>query len=235
MIDITNFSSLFINMDTMISAICTSNAPQPIFRQILMNFVGIVNNPVWAKWTESVGSMPLIHWYCYSFLERIFNCFADFATDFGNGNIMSESRSIDQLNTKGFISAIKAFKAFCTQIQLHQAQMTSIIVMPSSITAYTISCCNTTQSCPPKEGASVTKKENANASTPPPPAQHHGDKRDPTTPETSDDNNSSSCQTAKKAKKGSKVDGPAKERKNIPFFFCFFYFKHSLLLLLLLL
>ena len=39
------------------------------------------------------------------------------------------------------------------------------------------------------------------------------------------DNNSSGRQKAKKAKKGSKVDGPAKERKNFPFFFCFFYFK----------
>ena len=135
MIDITDFSSLCINMDTVISAICTSDEPQPILRQILMNFVGLVNNPDWAKWTESVGSMPLIHWYCYTFLERIFNCFADFATDFGNGNIMSKSRSINDLNTKGLISAITAFRAFWTQIQLNQAQMTPIIIMPSSVTA----------------------------------------------------------------------------------------------------
>ena len=103
MVDITDFSSLCINMGTVISAICTSDELQPIFRQILLNFVGLVNNPDWAKWAESVGSMPLIHWYCYSFLERIFNCFADFATDFGNGTIMSESRLIDDLNTKGLL------------------------------------------------------------------------------------------------------------------------------------
>ena len=64
MVDITDFSSLCINMDTVISAICTSDEPRPLFRQLLMNFVGLVNNPDWAKWTKSVGSMPLIHWYC---------------------------------------------------------------------------------------------------------------------------------------------------------------------------
>jgi hypothetical protein len=156
MIDITDFSSLCINMDTVISTICTSDEPQPILRQILMNFVSLVNNPDWAKWAKSVGSMPLIHWYCYSFLE----------------------------------------------------------IMPSSVTAYTLSAWNNTQSCPPKEGGPATTKANANATTPPP-VQHRGDKHDPTTPETSDDNNSSRHQ---KAKKGSKVDGPAKDRKEMGMF-----------------
>ncbi len=96
MTDITDFFSLCINMDTVVSAICASNEPQPIFRQILMNFISLINNPDWPKWAESVGSMPLIHGYCYSFLERIFNCFTDFATDFGNGNIISESCPINE-------------------------------------------------------------------------------------------------------------------------------------------
>ncbi len=78
MTDTTDFSSLCINMDMVISAIYTSDEPQPIFHQILMNFVGLVNNPDWAKWTERVGSMPLIHWYCYSFLERIFQLLCGF-------------------------------------------------------------------------------------------------------------------------------------------------------------
>jgi hypothetical protein len=213
MIDITDFSSLCINMDTVISAICTSDEPQPIFRQILMNFVGLVNNPDWAKWTESVGAMPLIHWYCYSFLERIFNCFADFATDFGNGNIISESRSIDELNTKGLINAITAFRAFRTQLQLNQAQMTPIIIMPSSVTAYTINAWNNTQTCPPTGGTPVP------ASTSPQ-ADRRGDKREPTTPDTSVETKPSGRQQAKKAKKAStKADGPAKDRKEMGMFY----------------
>jgi hypothetical protein len=84
-----DFSSLCINMDTIITTICFNDEPQPILCQILLNFVAIVNNPDWVRWSENVGSMPLLHWYCYSFLEQIFNCFADFAFGFGNGNIMS--------------------------------------------------------------------------------------------------------------------------------------------------
>jgi hypothetical protein len=39
-----DFSSLCINMDMIITAICSNDRPQPIFRQILLNFVAIVNN-----------------------------------------------------------------------------------------------------------------------------------------------------------------------------------------------
>jgi hypothetical protein len=67
-----DFSSLCINMDTIINAICSNNGPQPIFHQILLNFVAIVNNPDWVRWSDNVGSMPSLQWYCYSFLEQIF-------------------------------------------------------------------------------------------------------------------------------------------------------------------
>jgi hypothetical protein len=40
-----DFSSLCINMDMIITAICSNNGPQPILRQILLNFVAIVNIP----------------------------------------------------------------------------------------------------------------------------------------------------------------------------------------------
>jgi hypothetical protein len=40
-----DFSSLCINMDTIITAICSNDGPRRIFHQILLNFVAIVNNP----------------------------------------------------------------------------------------------------------------------------------------------------------------------------------------------
>ena len=129
---------------------------------------------------------------------------------------MSESRSINDLNTKGLISAITAFKAFRTQIQLHQAQMTPIVIMPSSITAYTISSWNDTQICPPRGNSySGTKCANAKNISP----SYDQRRRDPATPKTTDDNNSSGRQKAKKPKKGSKVDGPTKDRKEMGMFY----------------
>jgi hypothetical protein len=58
-----DFSSLCINMDTIITAICSNNEPQLILRQILLNFFAIVNNPDWVRWSNNVGLMPLLHWY----------------------------------------------------------------------------------------------------------------------------------------------------------------------------
>ncbi len=48
MIFMTNISSLCINMNTIITMICSSNKPQPILHQIPLNFVAIVNNPNWV-------------------------------------------------------------------------------------------------------------------------------------------------------------------------------------------
>jgi hypothetical protein len=79
-----DFSSLCINMDTIITTICSNDGLQPILRQLLLNFIAIVNNPDWVRWSDNVGSMSLLHWYCYSFFEQIFNCFTDFSTDFWN-------------------------------------------------------------------------------------------------------------------------------------------------------
>jgi hypothetical protein len=118
-----DFSSLCINMDTIITAICSNNGPQLILCQILLNFVTIFDNPDWVHWSDNVGLKPLLHWYCYSFLEQIFNCFANFANDFGKCNIMTEARPITELNMIALKSALMVLKTFCSQINLHQATM----------------------------------------------------------------------------------------------------------------
>ncbi len=113
-----------------ITAISSNNRPQPILCQITLNFIAIVNNPDWVHWSDNVGLMPSLHWDCYSFLEQIFNCFADFTTDFGNGNIMTKARPITKLNTSALTGALIVLKTFCSQINLHQATMTAITVIP---------------------------------------------------------------------------------------------------------
>ncbi len=116
-----------------ITAICSNDGPHPILHQILLNFVAIVNNPDWVRWSDNIGSMPLLHWYCYSFLEQIFNCFAVFATNFGNGNIMTEARPITELNMSALKSALTVLKTFCSEINQHQTTMTAITVMSGSV------------------------------------------------------------------------------------------------------
>jgi hypothetical protein len=122
-----------------------------IFCQILLNFFAIVNNPDWVHWYEGIGGMQLLHWYSNSFLEQIFNCFASFAPDFGNGKVMSESCLIAKLNTKALVCAITVMKTFCDQIKSYQATMPLITVMPWVVVAYTVSPWNNTQACGTKK------------------------------------------------------------------------------------
>jgi hypothetical protein len=127
-------------------------------------------------------------------LERIFNCFADFATDFGNGNIMSESRPIAELNTKALVGALTVMREFRSQINLHQATMLPIMISQSVVAAYNISPWNNTQTCGrPLGGASASNAK-------PSPKQRRGDKRNPATLDTANDTNSSNRQKQKKPK-----------------------------------
>ena len=199
-------------MDTIITAICSNKEPQPILCQILLNFVSIINNLEWVRWSESVGAMPDLHWYCYTFLECIFNCFADFTTDFGNGNIMSESRPIAELNTKALVGALTVMKAFHNQINLHQATMLPIVISQSVIATYNISPWNNIQSCGRPLGGVLASDAK------PSPKHHCGDKRDPATPDTANDTNSSIHQKQKKPKRGVNVDTAAKKKKDLGMF-----------------
>ncbi len=74
MVDMTDFSSLCINCDTIISAIVDRSGPQHLYQQILLKFVNLMNNPDFNAWyAANKASMTHLHWHVYSFLEHIFN------------------------------------------------------------------------------------------------------------------------------------------------------------------
>jgi hypothetical protein len=106
-------------------------------------------------------------------------------------------------------------KTFCYQINLHQATMTAIMVMPGSVTAYTISPWNNTQASGPMKDGRNSSADGAScpiSNTNSTPKQHNGGKQDPTTPDTNKDN-PSGHQRQKKPCRGVKVDTAAKEKK----------------------
>jgi hypothetical protein len=184
---ILDFLSFCINMDLIITAITTANSPLPILHQFLMKFIRLINNTEWACWCDgSQVHMPQIHWHCYSFLQTIFNHVADFATDFGNINIVSENQPISELNIQPLVHAITTLRAFEDNIILHQSLGTPIVPMTSSIKAYTLNPWNKTDSC---NKFSPDALPQANNSGPNPTHQRKltdrtsaGDKRNTTTP-----------------------------------------------------
>ncbi len=165
--------------------------------------------------------MPLLHWYCYSFLEQIFNCFANFATDFGNGNIMAEACPITKLNTSALINALTVLKTFCFQINLHQATTTAIMIMPGSVATYNVNPWNNTQASGLREDDKNSFVDGASCPTSNAtfmPEQHNRGKRNPTTPDTNKEN-LSSRQRQKKPRRGEKVDTAAKEKKDLGMYY----------------
>ncbi len=145
---IVNFFSLCINMNSIITAATTADSPPPILRQFSMKFIRIINSTEWAQLYDATHAhMPLLHWRCYSFIKRVFNHIADFATNFGNVNIAAENQSISELNIQPLICAVTTMRAFEDNIILHQSLGMPINIMVSSIEAYTLNPWNKINSC----------------------------------------------------------------------------------------
>jgi hypothetical protein len=128
---------------------------------------------------------------------------------------MSEAHLITKLKTSALVCTLTVLKTFCSQINLHQATMTAITVMPEFVTAYTVSPWNSTKVCGPRKderNSLVDGASHSNSNTTSTPEQRNGGKRNPATPDTNEDN-SSGHQKQKKPCRGVKIDTAAKEKK----------------------
>jgi hypothetical protein len=137
MVDMTDFPSLCIICDTIISAIVNSLGPQPLYQQILLKFVNLMNNPDFNTWyAANKTSMPSLHWHIYSFLELIFNHLAKFATDFDNVNVMSGSHLLTELNTNPLTKVLTVLKAFKDQLTLAQSTISPITILAATASKF---------------------------------------------------------------------------------------------------
>ncbi len=80
--------------------------------------------------------MLSLHWHAYSFLERIFNLFAKFGTDFGKLNVMTRSRPLAELNTKPLVKALTVLKAFEDQLTLAQSTNSPIPILAATVSKF---------------------------------------------------------------------------------------------------
>jgi hypothetical protein len=127
--------------------------------------------------------MSFLHCDHYSFLEKVFNHIADFATNFGNINIAAKNQPILELNIQPLICAITTMRAFEDNIILHQSLGMPIVTMASSIETYTLNPWNKTNSCnaphqPNNPGSKPVTSDGNKA-----PYTSAGDKCNTTTPE----------------------------------------------------
>jgi hypothetical protein len=182
MVDMTNFCSLCINCNTIISAIFNSTGPQPLYCQIFLKFINLLNNPdVIAWYAATKGSMPSLHWHVYSFLEQIFNLFAKFATDFGNVNVMTRLCPLAELKTKPLVKTLTVLTAFKDQLTLAQSTNSPIPILAVTVSKFSNRTPGTNSNvgtpAPVPVSASTLPENTQN--------QHRDAKRNPSTPDTS--------------------------------------------------
>jgi hypothetical protein len=104
---------------------------------------------------------------------------------------MTKARPITELKTSALKSALTVLKTFCIQINLHQATMIAIMVMPDSVTTYTVNPWNNTQVSRPRKYGKNSLADGAShptSNTTFTPKQHKGGKHNPTTPDMNEDN-----------------------------------------------
>jgi hypothetical protein len=134
---------------------------------------------------------------------------------------MAEACPITKLNTSALKSALTVLRTFCSQINLHQATMTAITVMPGSVATYTIHPWNNTQAIGSRKDEKNSLADGASCPTSNTtfmPKQRNGGKRDPKTSNTNEDN-PSGRQRQKKPCRGVKVDTSTKEKKDLGMFY----------------
>jgi len=143
MLDMKDFTSLCVNLDTLVMGMISSEGPQPLFRHFLLVFIRTVNSRDWADWYSKHGDgMQGLHWHLYIYLERIFNLLADFAKNFNNVNVITGKRPLDDLDTRPLTKALKVLKAFIDQVDLAQSTNSPIIYSRSSFLKFQISPLN---------------------------------------------------------------------------------------------
>jgi hypothetical protein len=144
MVDMLDFSSFYINCNTVISTIVDSDSHQPLYHQILLKFLTLLNNPDFNNlYAANKGAMPHLHWHFYLNLKQISNLFVQFAMDFNNVNVMSESCPLSKLKTKPLCQALVTMKAFGDHLTLAQSMNSPIQILMASVSRYSISLNNT--------------------------------------------------------------------------------------------
>jgi hypothetical protein len=221
MVDMTNFSSFCINSNTIISAIINSTRPQPLYCQVLLNFINLLNNLDFDTWyAAKKGSKPFLHWHVYSLFEQIFNLLAKFAMDFGNVNVMTGSRPLAELNTKPLVKALMILKVFEDQLTLTQSTNSPIPILPATVSKFSNRSLGTNSNvgtlAPVPVSASALPENAQN--------QRRDVKRDPSTPDKSTKAAATQCQ--KKPCRNGTID-PAKKR-SVMDMGMFFLAKHDI-------
>ena len=167
--------SLCINLGTIIRALTpVSETRSPILHQLFERVIKLLVNPEFNTWlTHCKSDMPSLHLKLLSVLDVTFMNIAKGASSFLNVNFYVNKADASKIDLTYYRVAIKAVAALEEQITQAQAQMTPLVVHPSTIARF-------------NQAATATPNNNRNRSNQadtPPNDRAAAPKRDGTTPD----------------------------------------------------
>jgi hypothetical protein len=88
---------LLINFNAVMLIVTLSDSPKPLFVQAFTRIMTLTINNDWEEWMALCGgSIPNVHLFILSYVDRIFSCFSKFATDINNTNVVTEKRPLSK-------------------------------------------------------------------------------------------------------------------------------------------
>ena len=138
--DVKDITSLLINICTVMMVVTSSDSPKPLLHQILSKIMALTINSEWEEhMTTCGGSIPNVHLLLLSYVDRIWVCFAKFALDFNNINVVTENRPLADLDLSEINKAVAVFLALVEELKRAQAQGVPLFVPSQLVLRFTSS------------------------------------------------------------------------------------------------
>jgi hypothetical protein len=121
--DVKDLTSLLINICTVMMVVTSSDSPKPLLHQILSKIMTLTINSEWEEhMTTCGGSIANVHLLLLSYVDRIWVCFAKFALDFNNINVVTENCPLADHDLSEINKAVAVFLALVEELKRAQAQ-----------------------------------------------------------------------------------------------------------------
>jgi len=129
-----------INVCTFMMVVSSSDSPKPLLAQMFTKIMTMTINNDWDEWiVQCGGSVPNIHLLFLSYIDRIFVCFAKFATDINNTNVVAEKRPLSELDLSEIEKALSVLSALEEEVTRAQAQGVPPVIPSQLISRFSIS------------------------------------------------------------------------------------------------
>jgi hypothetical protein len=137
---IKDVTLLMINVCTVMMVVSSSDSPKPLLAQAFTKIMTMTINNDWDEWmVQCGGSVPNTHLLLLSYIDSIFVCFAKFATDINNTNVVAENLPLAELDLSEIEKAMGVLTALEEEVKRAQAQEVPPVIPDQLVSRFSTS------------------------------------------------------------------------------------------------